>query len=252
MTTPTADETTSISRHGRAVPVEIFRPDAIAGAPPWPGVVVIHEIFGANDDIRRIARRFAVAGYLAAVPDLMAGGPHVVCVLRAMQALRAGAGPMVDELEAVIGLLEARPDVGRVGAAGFCMGGGFALLLGTRERLAAAAVFYGDTRTRDELARACPLTGGYGARDRLFGSKGRALIATLNELGKEHDIRMYEDAGHSYMNRAGHPILAWLSRPLMHVEYNAAAAEDSWRRMLAFFAPHLQGDSTGAATLEKE
>jgi carboxymethylenebutenolidase len=243
-----ADETTSITRHGRAVPVEIFRPAVTTHSPPWPGLVVIHEIFGANDDIRRIARRFADEGYLAAVPNLMAGSLYALCLMRVMQSLSAGKGPIVDELEAVIDLLEARPDVANVGAVGFCMGGGFALLLGTRERLGAAGVFYGDTRSREELARVCPLTGGYGGRDRLFAPKARVLIATLDELGKEHDIRIYEDAGHSYMNDAGHPILAWLSRPLMHVDYDPAAAEDSWRRMLAFFARHLRGTAVSSGT----
>ena len=236
---PSPDETTSVTRHGRAVPVEVFRPPPTAGTSRRPGVVVIHEIFGINDDIRRIARRFADEGYVAAVPDLMAGGVRLACVLRAALAVRSGQGPMVDELEAVIALLEARSDVGRVGAVGFCMGGGFALLLGTRECVRAAGVFYGDTRSREELARACPLTGGYGERDRIFAPQGRSLIATLNELGKEHDVRMYPDAGHSYMNQAGHPYMALLTRPLMHVAYDANAAEDSWRRMLAFFARHL-------------
>lgn len=244
MTTAGADETTSVSRHGKAVPVAIFRPPPTAGPPPWPGVVVIHEIFGTNADMRRIARRLADAGYLVGMPDLMTGGLHLVCVLQAVRTLRAGAGAMVDELEAVVELLEARADVGRVGTAGFCMGGGFALLLGTRQRVAAAGVFYGDTRPREELARVCPLTGGYGALDRVSGPQGRELIANLDALGKEHDIRIYEDAGHSYMSQADHPILAWLTRPFLHVEYNAAAAEDSWRRMLAFFAHHLR-DGTG-------
>jgi carboxymethylenebutenolidase len=192
-----------------------------------------------NDDIRRIARRFAANGYVAAAPDLLSGGVKLVCIARAILALRAGSGAMIEELDAVVSLLESRPDVGRVGAAGFCMGGGFALLLGTRQRVAVAAVFYGDTRPEDELARACPLTGGYGAKDRMFGGKGRALVATLDALGKEHDVRVYEEAGHSYMNEAGHPVLALLSRPLLHVEYDEHAAEDSWRRMLAFFAKHL-------------
>ncbi len=250
--TARADETTTIARDGRAVPVEIFRPAADAGPPPWPAVVVIHEIFGVNDDIRRIARRFADAGYLAAVPDLMTGGMHIACVLRAMQALRAGRGPQVDDLEALLDALAARPDVARIGAAGFCMGGGFALLLGTRARVDVAGVFYGDTRPRDELARVCPVTGGYGGLDRLFGSTGRQLVATLDALGKEHDIRIYEDAGHSYMSDAGHPVLAWLARPLMHVEYNAAAAEDSWRRMLAFFARHLRAAGAHATPLPEE
>jgi carboxymethylenebutenolidase len=171
----------------------------------------------------------------------MRGGAHLRCVLRAMQALRAGSGPLVEALEGVVGLLETRFGVRRVGAVGFCMGGGFALLLGCRQRVAAAGVFYGDIRPRDELAAACPLTGGYGGKDRIFAPKGRQLIATLEELGKEHDVRIYEDCGHSYMNDAGHPFMAKLTRPLMHVEYNAAAADDSWRRMLAFFERHLAG-----------
>src|SRR6266436_3930950 len=103
--TASSDETTTITRDGRALPVEIFRPPTAAGPPPWPGVVVIHEIFGVNDDIRRIARRFA------------------------------GAGALADDLEALLDALAVRPDVARIGVAGFCMGGGFALLLATRARV---------------------------------------------------------------------------------------------------------------------
>jgi carboxymethylenebutenolidase len=232
-----ADETIAIGAGNDSVPVELFRPSRRGGR--GPAVLVIHEIFGLNDDIRRIARRFAANGYLAAVPDLMASGWYLGCVLRAARDLRAGSGPNVAVLEAVIADLEARPDVGKVGVAGFCMGGGFALLLGTRQRVSAAGVFYGDVRPTDELARVCPVTGGYGGRDRMFAAQGRRLIATLDTLGKEHDVRIYEDAGHSYMNDAGHPLLALLTRPLMAVAYDPLAAEDSWRRMLAFFARHL-------------
>jgi carboxymethylenebutenolidase len=233
----TADETITIGVAGDGVPVELFRPARRTGR--MPALVVIHEIFGLNDDIRRIARRFAENGYLAAVPNLMAGGWYLGCVVRAAQDLRAGRGRSVAALEAVIGDLEARPDVGKVGVVGFCMGGGFALLLGTRDRVGAAGVFYGDVPPDDQLARACPVVGGYGGRDRLFAAQGRRLDATLTALGKEHDVRIYDDAGHSYMNDAGHPVLAWLTRPLMAVAYDPVAAEDSWRRMLAFFARHL-------------
>ena len=218
------------------MPLEIFTPRAPA---PYPAVVVLHEIFGLNDDIRRIAARFADNGYLAAAPNLFATGTWIGCLSRAMQALRSGSGPLVETLDAIVTAVEARPDTGKVGVVGFCMGGGFALLLGARERVAVAGVFYGDPRPRAELARVCPLTGGYGGKDRMFAGKAKALIADLDALGKEHDIRIYDDAGHSYMSDAGHPVLAWLTRPLMHVEYNEHAAEDSWRRMLAFFARHL-------------
>lgn len=231
-----ADESVCITADGRTVAVEIFRPGVAGQA---PAVLVLHEIFGLNDDIRRIARRFADNGYLAAAPDFLAGGWYLGCVLRAARDLRAGTGPTVAVLEAVIEALAARPDVGKVGAAGFCMGGGYALLLGTRQRVSAAGVFYGDVRSAEELAQACPLTGGYGGKDRIFGPQGHQLIARLNALGREHDVKFYEDAGHSYMNDAGHPYLAILTRPFMAVAYDHYAAEDSWRRMLEFFGHHL-------------
>lgn len=216
--------------------MEIFRRE---GSGPGPAVLVIHEVYGLNDDIRGIARRFAREGFLAAAPDLLAGGLRLRCIAQAMRALRSGSGPMVAELESLIEELEARADVTRVGAVGFCMGGGFALLLGTRQRVGAAGVFYGEIRPREELERSCPLVGGYGGRDRMFAGKGRELIATLDSLGREHDVRMYEDAGHSYMNRGGHPVLATLARPLLRVAYEPEAAEDSWRRMVPFLRRHL-------------
>jgi carboxymethylenebutenolidase len=231
------DSRTTVEVGERSVPLEIFMP--ADGAGPHPAVLVICESFGLNEDIRRISRRFADNGYLAAAPDLLAGGLHIRCVLRAMTALRKGRGDTVDDLEATIAALEARPDVATVGAAGFCMGGGFALLLGCRRKVAAAAVYYAESRSREELAQTCPLVGGYGGKDRLIGRHGRRLVAALDDLGIEHDIRIYEDAGHSYMNDAGKPLAALLSRPFLHVEYDEAAAEDSWRRMLAFFERHL-------------
>jgi carboxymethylenebutenolidase len=234
-----ADESMQVTADGLTIPAEIFQP-ATSGR--RPAVLVLSEIFGVNDDIRRIARRFADNGYLAAAPDFLAGGWHLGCVLRAARDLRAGHGPTVAVLEAVLDALAARPDVGRVGAAGFCMGGGYALLLGTRRRVDVAGVFYGDIRSPEELARACPLTGGYGGKDRIFGPQGRELIARLEALEREHDVKIYEQAGHSYMSDAGHPFLAMLTRPLMAVAYDHEAAEDSWARMLRFFARHLADD----------
>jgi carboxymethylenebutenolidase len=233
-----ADEHLTVDAAGLTVPVEIFRP---AAAPPTPAVVVLHEIFGLNDDIRRIARRFADNGYLAAAPDFLHTGWYLGCIVRAATDLRRGTGSTVAVLEAVIETVAARPDVGKVGAAGFCMGGGYALLLGTRQRVDAAGVFYGDVRSEEEIARACPLTGGYGGRDRIFGPQGRQLIERSRATGRNDDIVVYEDAGHSYMSDAEHPFLAMLTRPLMAVGYDHSAAEDSWRRMLAFFARHLRG-----------
>jgi carboxymethylenebutenolidase len=86
-----ADEHCTVSADGPTIPVEIFRPASTAGR--VPAVLVLHEIFGLNDDIRRIARRFADNGYLAAAPDFLAGGWYLGCIVRAARAAPAPARP---------------------------------------------------------------------------------------------------------------------------------------------------------------
>jgi carboxymethylenebutenolidase len=209
-----------------------------------PGVIVIHEILGLNDDIRRIARRFAGSGYAALAPDLFDGlGPKPICIARTIREYRRGGGRALEALEAARAFLAARPEVdgARIGVAGFCMGGGFALLLGRRPEVGAAAAFYGEVP--GDLGGVCPVVAGYGARDRVFGENGHLLEQRLRELGVAHDVVTYPDAGHSFMSRYE----GWTERlarlgPL-HAGHHEPSAEDSWRRMLAFFAEHLDGRS---------
>ena len=214
-----------------------------ASAAPRPAIIVIHEIFGLNDDIRRITGRVADLGWVALAPDLYdTEGPRVLCVLRAMLALRRGEGPAFADLEAARTWLAARPEVDarRTGVIGFCMGGGFALLYAVRAPLGAAAVFYGDVpSTAEELREVCPVVGGYGERDRLFAGQGRRLETLLTELGVPHDVRIYPDAGHSYMSRHEGLLATLAAWGPMKVGWNRDAEEDSWRRVEALFRTHL-------------
>lgn len=208
-------------------------------------VIVIHEIFGLNDDIREKAGHFLQAGYVALAPDLYSVlGSRPLCVVRAMQSLRRGGGPAFDALEAARAWLAERPDVdaARIGVIGFCMGGGFALLFAARAPLGAAAVFYGAV-PEDEAALegACPVVAGYGGRDRMFGKFAERLEHHLDVLGVENDIKTYADAGHSYMSHHTGPLAKLSSWGPMKVGFHPAAAEDSWRRVDAFFARHLGG-----------
>jgi len=208
-----------------------------------PAVIVIHELFGLNDDIRRITARFSDLGWVALAPDLYdTGGLRALCVARTMLALRRRDGPAFADLEAARRWLGTRPEVEatRIGVVGFCMGGGFALLYAVRAPLGAAGVFYGDVPgTVDELRGVCPVVAGYGGRDRFFAGQGRRLESHLAALGVPHDLRIYPDAGHSYMSRHSGLLATLAAWGPMAVGFDADAEGDSWRRMEAFFRTHL-------------
>ncbi|MDE0350455.1 MAG: dienelactone hydrolase family protein, partial [Gammaproteobacteria bacterium] len=88
--------------------------------------------------------------------------------------------------------------------AGFCMGGGFAILYAARAPIGAAADFYGAVpEERGALEGICPVVGAYGGRDRVFGGHAERLRGHLEKLGVEHEITTYPDAGHSFMSRYG-------------------------------------------------
>jgi carboxymethylenebutenolidase len=211
------------------------------GGGPWPGVVVVHEIFGLTDDTRQQADRLAAAGYLALAPDLFTAGGALRCVRATLQALTRGQGPAFGDLEAARGALAARPDcTGRVGVIGFCMGGGFALLTAPRG-FDVSAPNYGPLPDDldDALQGACPVVASYGGRDRSLPGAAEKLEAALTRLGVEHDVREYPAAGHSFLNRHNGGPLVPLAR-IGGVGYHHPSAEDAWGRILRFFDTHLR------------
>ncbi len=207
---------------------------------PWPGVVVIHEVFGLNRDIRGHADRLAALGYLALAPDLFEGKPWMRCVRGAIRQLHAGTGPAFDAIDSSRRWLAERPDcTGKTGVIGFCLGGGFALLCAPRGEFSAAAVNYGEVPEDAErvLAGSCPVVASFGARDPMGAGPPKRLEEALTSLGVPHDVHVYPDAGHSFMSQKPAP-LAPLVR-LMRVDYQASAAEDAWQRTFAFFRQYL-------------
>ncbi len=242
MTTP-AVQTVSIPTADGDLSAALALPTALDA--PCPGVLVLHELFGLNNDIRRIARRFADNGYVALAPDLYSVGPRLrpVCIRRTMQALRSGSGRAFDDIEAARAWLAARDDVdeSRLAVAGFCLGGGFALLHAARAPLGVAADFYGAVpRDPETLDGICPVFAAYGERDRVFAGQAPRLEGHLDQLGVEHQITVYPDAGHSFMSQY-HGLRGFLIRHArMSVGYHHESAEDAWRTMLEFFARNLR------------
>jgi carboxymethylenebutenolidase len=202
------------------------------GTAPFPGVVVIHEIYGLNDDIKGIAARFAAEGYAALAVDLFAGRNRMICMARLMGGMllnslhHAGIG----ELKAALSFLEGHPNVdrARLGAVGFCMGGNLAICWAcTDPRLKVVAPFYGlNPRPLEAVARACPVVGSYPEQDFTAGA-GRRLDAALDRYKVPHDVKVYPGARHSFFNRSGG-------------SYDEAASADAWTRTLKFFGEQLK------------
>ena len=231
---------------GAVLRAELFAPDR-AGLSP--GVLVLHESFGLNDDVRRIGRRFADAGYVALTPDLYSHGARVVCVSRVMiDVLR---GRIVGEIADILAAREAlarrdEVDAARIAMAGFCQGGGFALIAGTKPGFRAAAVNYGEVpKDRSRLDGVCPVVASYGAKDRIWGrNTAERLERHLAALGVPHDVKTYDGVGHSFFSQVD-GWQGWLARiptPLAQ-GYDEAAANDGWRRMLVFFDEHVRSAS---------
>lgn len=206
---------------------------------PWPGVVVLPEIFGLTDDIRAHTDRLARAGYAAFAPDVLSGGLTVRCVLRAMREVSAGRGPTFDAAEAARAYLAGRDDcTGFVGVLGFCMGGGFALVAAARQDFDAAAVNYGTVPRRpdDALAGTCPVVASYGRRNHFLRGAAAKLERSLAAQGVDHDVKEYPDSGHGFMNDHPFPLV---SRIGASAGFHGPDAEDAWRRIEEFFARHL-------------
>jgi carboxymethylenebutenolidase len=209
-----------------------------SGNPPFPGVVVLHEAFGVNDDIRAQADRFAGRGYLALAPDLFSfRRPKAVCVLAAFRALSKRSGAAFAAIEAARNALAARSDAtGRVGVIGFCMGGGFALLAAPRGWFEASSVNYGVVPKDAEtlLRGACPVVGSYGAKDRFMRVAPKRLDAALAANGVERDVKEYAGASHSFLNRHEGRVPMLIDR-VSGLGRREPQATDAERRIDAFF-----------------
>jgi carboxymethylenebutenolidase len=196
----------------------------------YPGVIVIHEIFGLNDHIRDVARRLAKVGFVALAPDL---------------ASRAGG---TDNADDVVGTLVGGPieeriaDLdasaaylatvegwsGTLGVVGFCFGGGMTLsYAGANPDVAAAVPYYGPTPDPASAMSAtnAAILAHYGDLDDRVNAGIGALESAM--AGKTFEIKMWDGAGHAFNNDTG-------------ANYDETAAVEAWRLTVAWFDEHLR------------
>jgi len=199
-----------------------------------PAIIVIQEWWGVDDWVREQTARFADQGYVALAPDLYRGrktsSPDEAHELaRGLPRDRAMA-----DLKAAIDYLSTRPDVDptHIGVIGWCMGGGYALELATTDpRVKATVVNYGSLVTDPAAITRITgqILGNFGGADRGIPVEDvKAFGAKLTMYGKLGDIKIYDGAGHAFMN------------PNNKEGYNEAAAKDAQGRIDRFFGRTLR------------
>jgi carboxymethylenebutenolidase len=213
------------------------------GAGPWPCVVVIHDAAGVTRDLHSQTDWLASEGFLALAPDLFYWGRRWRCLFA---AIRDPAHPLPD-LDATRAWLAAQDDcTGKTGVIGFCMGGVLALMLVADHDFSVASVNYGGL-TRDSeraLPRACPVVASYGARDRWPWVRKVPYILepALIAAAIDHDIKVYADAGHGFLNDHDPDDLSRLDKviaKLASAGYHEPSTRDARARLIAFFRAHL-------------
>lgn len=209
----------------------LARPRDAKGA--LPGLIVIHEWWGLNDNVRDEAARLAAEGYVALAVDLYGGrtATEVRDAMALSQGLTKNPGPAEENLRQAYRYLAAA-GAPRIGTIGWCLGGRWSLraaLLMPKD-VDATVIYYGSVVVPEaELATlGMPVLGLFGSKDPVIPLPTvTAFEASMKKLGKDVEVHVYEGAQHAFANPSG-------------TSYQADAAEDAWRRTTAFLRAHLQ------------
>ncbi len=224
-------ETATYEADGTTMSGYLARPQKGSGR--LPGVIVIHENRGLNPHIRDVARRMALEGFLAFAPDALApvgGTPADEDKAREM-IYELDAEATVTRLAAAVPFLaEHALSTGKVGAVGFCWGGGMVNeIAAAGVGLAAGVPYYGRQLAADEVPLiSAPLSLQYAGLDKRINAGIAEFVAALEANGKAFELHMYEGANHAFNNDTN------------AARYDKAAAELAWSRTVEFLNRYLE------------
>lgn len=226
-----ADELQQVSlttADGRTVEAALALPDRIED--PVPGVILIHEWWGLNDQIKSVARELAQQGFATLAVDLFGG--EVATTPERARELTGAVKPeqAIATLTAWVDWLEKRQETSsQVGVVGWCFGGGWALRTAIHAPVDAAVIYYGNVDVPvDDLQKIdAPVLGHFATKDQhITESMVNTFQERMREAGQPLELYWY-DADHAFANPTG-------------ARYDAGAAAVAWTRTLAFLVEHLR------------
>lgn len=200
---------------------------------PLPAIIVIHEWWGLNDNVRATADRLAGEGYIVLALDLFGGetGASAEEARNLMTKVVENPEAAAENIRSAFEFVSQTGGATKVGSLGWCFGGGWSLntALLLPDDLDAAVIYYGRVIDDEERLRTvnAPILGHFGALDQGIPVDSVERFETaLEYLGKDHEIHIYADADHAFANPTGD-------------RYNAEAAELAWKRTIEFLAANL-------------
>ena len=205
----------------------------------YPAVVMIHEWWGLNENIEHMAEVLAGQGYVVFAVDLYDGEVAQNASQAAALSGQVRSNPDVavaDMSRAVDGLRDRADTTDRVASLGWCFGGGQSLQLSLSEAdLNATVIYYGTLATNESTLRDIdgPVLGVFGSEDEVVGIENvREFDRTLDGLDVDHEVHVYEGAGHAFANPSGE-------------SFRPEATRDAWSKTLRFLDENLRESESG-------
>ena len=216
---------------GQEISGYLARPEGVAVT---PGIIVIHEWWGLNDNIRMMTDKLAGEGYTALAVDLYKGKEAESPDSAGTYARSVDDDEALDNLPQAYGYLNEKQQADNIGVIGWCFGGAWSLntALAHPQKIDATVIYYGRLVTDTEKLKTLemPVLGIFGEEDGgIPPQKVKEFESALNEVGVENSIHIYEGAGHAFANPSG-------------TRYVEEAAEDAWQKTVRFLEQNLRGE----------
>ena len=200
----------------------------------YPAVVMIHEWWGLNDNIKEMARSLAAEGYVVLAVDLYNGkiGKNSTEAGQLAGAVRGNPAVAIQNMKAAVQYLQNLGNVNddKIASMGWCFGGAMSLQLALNEKLAATVIYYGNLETNSTKLSVIkwPILGIFGSKDTSIPVETvKKFEAALNEVGIENEIHIYEGVGHAFANPSG-------------MNYAPEQTKDAWEKTLEFLDRELK------------